>query len=305
MNDPFLSSLALVGTGGHLIMGAIVVLLGIGVLSNFYIRGRYALLERELRYQADSLEGGFRAPVLNRIVHEVSEAFRRGPREVNTQAIIEHSVHAELRGLLLGERFGKSSIGLMIILGLVGTFYGLTMSIGQLVALVSGEPGKGADITQSLTAGLTDALAGMSVAFSVSLFGIGAAITMTVLGIFSSIPDRRLALMVRIEHFVDNVLVPALRGGEEAPAAPGDPAPALATRRLGELVAGFGQSVERLDAVIARFDQSLQGFASNTRDFREFNLHLKDNVQRMSLTFADLSEAVKTQVAALRQRDPR
>jgi hypothetical protein len=40
----------------------------------------------------------------------------------------------------------------------------------------------------------------------------------------------------------------------------------------------------------------LQVFASTTKDFHEFNAHLKDNVQRLSLTFADLSDSLKSQI---------
>ena len=44
---------------------------------------------------------------------------------------------AELRPLLLAERFVRAATGLVIILGLLGTFYGLTLSIGKLVHLVA------------------------------------------------------------------------------------------------------------------------------------------------------------------------
>jgi hypothetical protein len=72
-----------------------------------------------------------------------------------------------------------------------------------------------------------------------------------------------------------------------------------------QMVTNFGRSVDNLNQIIARFDSALQGFASTTRDFREFNLHLKDNVQRMSLGFGDLSETLKSQITALKTRDPR
>jgi hypothetical protein len=61
---------------------------------------------------------------------------------------------------LLGERFVRSATGLVLILGLSGTFYGLTLSIGKLSRLLSVEGAKVADVTQSLTTGLTQALSG-------------------------------------------------------------------------------------------------------------------------------------------------
>jgi hypothetical protein len=305
--DAFLSSLRLAGTGGHVIVATIVILLALGICSNLYIRGAYAALSRELRGDAE-LTGAFRARVLNRILHEAGQAVRRNPSDINTQAIIEHSFQLELSGLMLGERFGKSAVGLMIILGLVGTFYGLTLSIGKLVNLISGEGAANADIALAVTAGLTEALSGMSVAFSCSLFGIGAAILLTVLGVFSSVPERRMALMVQIEHYLDNVLLSQVKAdarGEARTEMAGGPAASVSTGRLEQLVDSFGQSVSQLEGVVGRFDSALQNFASTTRDFREFNLHLKDNVQRMSLGFGDLSEALKTHITTLKSRDQR
>ena len=49
---------------------------------------------------------------------------------------------------------------------------------------------------------------------------------------------------------------------------------------------------------MGQFQGALNTFAGTTRDFREFNLHLKDNVQRMSLAFGDLSETLKREVGS-------
>ena len=70
---------------------------------------------------------------------------------------------------------------------------------------------------------------------------------------------------------------------------------------------GFGETVARLEGAVAGFETALTQFASSSRDFREFNHHLKDNIQRMSLSFGDLSESLKQQThvigASLRARD--
>jgi hypothetical protein len=305
MLDALFGSMSLVGISGHIIIASIVLLLVLGIGVNLAIRGRYALLDGDLRQNAGPRRR-FRYPVLNNIEDEARDAMARGPRDINTQAIIEHNFQLELRGALVGERFVKSSTGLMIILGLVGTFYGLTISIARLVSLVSGDGGTEAvpDLTQSLTRGLTEALSGMSVAFSTSLFGIVAAVIMTLFGVFSNLTDRRTALMVRIEHYIDNLLLGDEAVAGDAPWArePGGP---VVGAGGGAAVQRFGQSVDRLEAVVARFEVALQGFSATTRDFREFNLHLKDNVQRMSLTFGDLSETLKDHVRALRAGEPR
>jgi methyl-accepting chemotaxis protein len=154
-----------------------------------------------------------------------------------------------------------------------------------------------ADLTEGLTRGLTEALSGMSVAFSTSLFGIVSAIVMTLLGVFLNVADRRAAVMTQIEAYIDNVLLGAARAQMV-----GGPAGAFSSdARIEQMVANFGQTVGRLEGVVQAFEGALTKFATSTRDFQEFNHHLKDNIQRMSLSFGDLSEALKRE--ALRHRE--
>jgi hypothetical protein len=206
MFDAFLSNFALLDRSAYVVIAVIVLVLGLGLLATFVLRARYLLLSRELRR---SHTGEFRAKVLVDIVRDALSAIERGVTELNTQAIIEHHFQTRLRSLVVAERFIRASTGLLIILGLVGTFYGLTLAIGRLVKLVSADAdgaGASADLAITLTQGLTQALAGMSVAFTVSLFGIVSAIVMTLVGVFWNVTDRRVALMVEIEAFLDNHL---------------------------------------------------------------------------------------------------
>lgn len=294
-----LRSLSLLDPSGYLIIALILTLLILGIILTLTIRSKYARLERDLRLHG-SADAAFEARVLNAIVRDAQAALALHGGEINAQAIIENNFQAELKGLLVGERFIKASTGLLIILGLVGTFYGLTLSIGKLVALVAGDESNAVDITQSLTHGLTQALSGMSVAFTCSLFGIVGAIVMTLLGVFANVADRRTALMVQIEAYLDNEWLGAGTGraGAGGLARSGSAAGA----QLEAAVADFGVAIGQLHQTVATFESALQSFSSTTRDFREFNLHLKDNVQRMSLSFGDLSETLKEQVGTLKRR---
>jgi hypothetical protein len=295
-----LRSLSLLDPSGYFIIALILTLLTLGIILTQTIRAKYARLERDLRLHG-SADASFEARVLNAIVRDAQAALALHGGEINAQAIIENNFQSELKSLLVGERFIKASTGLLIILGLVGTFYGLTLSIGKLVALVAGDESNAADITQSLTHGLTQALSGMSVAFTCSLFGILGAIVMTLLGVFANVADRRTALMVQIEAYLDNEWLAA--GGSRASAG-GLTARSgsAAGAQLEAAVADFGVAIGQLHQTVATFESALQSFSSTTRDFREFNLHLKDNVQRMSLSFGDLSETLKEQVGTLKRR---
>jgi len=144
----------------------------------------------------------------------------------------------------------------------------------------------------------------MSVAFSTSLFGILAAIVMTLVGVFANVGDRRTATMVRIESYIDNMLPQTSRLPVQEPMLPGQVAGGMRMpdARLDAAFGSFAASVTQLQATVQNFESALNTFAATTRDFREFNLHLKDNVQRMSLTFADLSDNLKDQVSRLNGR---
>jgi hypothetical protein len=295
MRDALFGSLPLVGGSGYVVMTAIVALVVVALLVAAYVRRRYGAMIADVRRNAGHVPPAFRSETLSQIAHEVQTAAEQHGGDVNTQAIIEHNIQSELGGLLAGERFVKAATGLTIILGLLGTFTGLTLSIGKLAALVSGSAPAVGDITESLTRGLTQALSGMSLAFATSLFGIAAAIVMTLAGVFFNVPDRRTAFTVQLEDYLDNVLLAAHRPASAGGAVAAGPAGAA----LEPLVARFGQSVAALEAAVGQFGEALRTFSGTTRDFREFNLHLKDNVQRMSLAFGDLSEALKREVGTL------
>jgi hypothetical protein len=295
MREGLLGSLTVIDTSGYLIITAIVVVLLFGVGLTVYVRARYRIIERELKRHGDPLPR-FASPVLNEIVREVQTVASRQAGELNTQAIVEHKVQTELSSLLLAERFIKTSTGLMIIMGLVGTFYGLTLSIGKLVALVSEDAGKVSDITASVTAGLTEALSGMSVAFSTSLFGITGAIVMTLLSVFANVPERRTAVMLQIEVYIDTVVLAASSSHASARAMGAAP---LTTDSLERATAQFARSIGDLGTAMTRFETALTTFSSSNRDFREFNLHLKDNIQRMSLSFGDLSDTLQRSARVL------
>ena len=117
-------------------------------------------------------------------------------------------------------------------------------------------PAPAADVTLAVTHGLTEALAGMAVAFSNSLVGILSAVVLTVLGVLSNVTDRRTALMVQLETYLDRLL----------------PDAALVRRDAATPFAAFGESVARLEGAVVRFESALRHFAASTKDLREVHL---------------------------------
>jgi hypothetical protein len=256
MPNAILDGLSLVDSVGAGILAINVLALLAGVGAHLFLRAQYRDLERDLDRNGEP-RPHFTHGVLNRIVREAEDDARRS-RDRNAQAIIEDAFQSDLRTLLVAERFVRAATGLVLVLGLLGTFYGLTLSIGKLVHLVSADSGAAGDVAQALTNGLTQALSGMAAAFSNSLVGVASAVVLTLLGVVNNVTDRRMALMVRVETYVDRWCA--------APVAP--------QVDVGNAVAGFGDSVRKLERTVARFESALQSFAERTNDLREVHLVL-------------------------------
>jgi hypothetical protein len=270
----------LIDATGLAILGSTLSTLMLGLLANLWLRGRYAAIERDLHRA--SAEHEFRQPLLRNIMQDAIQAVSR-PGEANLQAIVEERFSTDLRGMMFAERFVRGATGLVIILGLLGTFYGLTLSIGRIVQLVAGDAAATADIAQGVSEGLSRALSGMAVAFSNSLVGVFSAVILTLVGIWSNVSDRRTGVMLKIETFLDRAL----------------PRPMAAAGAAGQ-IAGIREAIAALGTTVARFEAALDRFAQSTGDFDEFNAHLKDNVQRLSLAFGDMRDTLKQQLGGLR-----
>ena len=58
-------------------------------------------------------------------------------------------------------------------------------------------------------------------------------------------------------------------------------------------------TAEALQNSVVKFDGALNRFSDNTRDFSEFNHHLKSNIQRLGVALDDFSEDVKSNVKVM------
>ncbi|MBN2528179.1 MAG: hypothetical protein JXR76_17435 [Deltaproteobacteria bacterium] len=279
-------SLSLVDASGIIIISLIVLILCISLVLNGIVRSRYATFGRDLRsHVRDSTP--FRYQFLRGIHSDVVGLRRSGDLDADIQTLIDFHLSRNLQWALTAERFFKSAAGIMIVLGLVGTFYGLTLSIGKLAALITEDASGIAEITASLTQGLAGALSGMSVAFSTSLVGILSAITIMLVGIFRGPKESRNGFILELEVFLRSQS-PA--GTRQSNAAESDV---------------LRETAHTLHNAVASFGDALQLFSGNIRDFKEFNTHLKDNIQRMSLEFADLSETLKQRAAIIQDENDR
>lgn len=294
-----------------IIIVSILSILFASFIASIIIRSRYKKIGEALeKIKTGSLEGD---ELLTGIVEDYRKAAKDNMNEVNTQAIIERNFNDKLKGMYLAERFIKHSISLMIILGLLGTFYGLTLSIGRLVELLA-DSGNAEMLgsMDSIVEGLINSVRGMSVAFVTSLFGIGSSIILTVLNIFLNIEEVRESLMVQIEEYLDNTVSLEFSKDKINEYS-------MVTNALRETLEQFGGKVDEnfknmvenstsnlinvagsiekaafsLVRTMESFDKTVDKFNENTRDFAEFNHHLRTNIERMNVSLSDFTDDLK------------
>lgn len=114
----------------------IVLILFSSIVISFIIRNKYRILIGDIHDPEHREKHAFYNDVLNKIVAEYKQVLESKKEDINTFALVDKYYHTELKWLEFGEKFVSKAISLMIVLGLLGTFYGLTLSIGELVQLL-------------------------------------------------------------------------------------------------------------------------------------------------------------------------
>ncbi|HHX18003.1 MAG TPA: hypothetical protein GX727_03990 [Clostridium sp.] len=282
---------------------------------NLIVRRKYISIQNDLEKNKDNEKGEFKNNLLNMIVESYKSTALVNYNEVNTQAIIENCFNTKLRIYLVFERFIKHTVSTLITLGLLGTFFGLTLAVTDLVNVFRKIMESDAVTDPTFSTGflndLIPSVYSMGVAFSTSLFGIASSILFTIFNIVCSAEEARETLMVRIEEYLDNTVSLVIAKDKETEYN-------LMNKILKETFIEFGEKIEStlkqtvesfgesltsvvmdvnvtsktLDNTVEKFDSSLKNFASNIKDFTEFNNNLKNNIEKMDVSFIKVTEAL-------------
>lgn len=301
------------GFGMYIIVTTLVIFV-VSFIANLVIRKRYNIILEDLLDWRRKKEANFHSDIINKIVEEFRVAAAESYSEVNTQAIIEKNFNLRLRGLALGERFIKNTNTLLITLGLFGTFVGLTTAVAELAGIFTNmdvsELIENAGM-QALLTHLIGSLEGMSVAFVTSLVGVGCSIVLTILLTIFSAEEARENLMVQIEEYLDNTIALVVSQDKETEYTMmnnilretfmefGDKIQLALKKTVEEfgdklttVVMDVNVSSQTLDATVDKFDASLANFASNMKDLNEFNINMRNNIERMDVNFIKVTEAL-------------
>ncbi|WP_185983395.1 flagellar motor protein MotA [Aureimonas mangrovi] len=171
-------------------------------------------------------------------------------------------------------------IGLLVFLGLLGTFWGLLATIGSISATIETlDPGAGdaATILNSVQTGLSAPLAGMGTAFSSSLFGLAGSMVLGFLDLQVGRAQNR--FYTELEDWLSSIT--DIGSDVAVPVAGRSLAPSgideihLLSERLNRLVQEQG-SGQRTSAAMANLAESIQGLVQHMRSEQQM---LRDFVE--------------------------
>ena len=289
---------------GKLIIAIILFLfiLAFGLL--VILKNKYNLLCKDvnLLYQNTDESISSNNPAIEAAINRYRIGYHDSGSDINTPAIVDSAMESVLKGSSLMERFLKNVVSLLITLGLLGTFIGLTMAVGDLASMFGN--GETTDVLATLEivgSGLLSALSGMGIAFTTSLVGIGCSIIFTVSNIIISPMQKKEQFIVLLEDYLDNYLAPKLKkdrpDDNAAIMAALDDALSRHSITISESLKDSSKMLQDtaiwLNDVMKKFGTTCDSFNGNVRDFSEFNHNLRNNIERMDVNFIRLVEVLR------------
>lgn len=207
-------------------VGGTLFLFLLGVIGNWQFSGLLREILSSLRnsYGRESKAEGFHVNSLPPILFAMMEEYKMqrlaGIEEINTPALVDRHYH-RLRIRVLGlfpipaggwERFFSFINGGMVMLGLLGTFIGLTSSIYSMQKILfTFTTQNQSPIISQILASISRPFEGMSFAFLTSIVGLGASFLLTALssgllgkGISPNTSALKAQLLSECENFLDN-----------------------------------------------------------------------------------------------------
>ncbi|MGB7287190.1 MAG: flagellar motor protein MotA [Salaquimonas sp.] len=178
-------------------------------------------------------------------------------------------------------------IGLLVFLGLLGTFWGLLAtigSIGQTIQSLDPSSGNANDILDALKSGLKAPLDGMGTAFSSSLFGLAGSLILGFLDLQAGRAQTR--FYTELENWLSSITDTNADFGNMAGASSEELRSHLdsITRNLQQ-----GESGPRATAAMASLAESIQGLVQHMRADQKV---MRENEQKSSVQQAQLQETL-------------
>lgn len=193
-------------------------------------------------------------------------------------------------------------VGLLVFLGLLGTFWGLLKTIGSIGETIQAlDPGSGdaAAVLDALKQGLSAPLSGMGTAFSSSLFGLAGSLVLGFLDLQAGRAQTR--FYTELENWLSSVtdLSSDIATPEAARAGPADDI-RLLTERLRSLQESGGSN-PRVAAAMANLADGISGLVKNMRSEQQI---MRDWVEAQSDEQRAMRATLEKIADALKKREP-
>jgi hypothetical protein len=273
--------------------GLIIGVLAVGVLLAF---AQVVRLFREVRW-VNSFRAGSEAgnPVL--LAPMKALLSRSSSMALSTSSL--RSILDSLATRLDESRdIARYLIGLLVFLGLLGTFWGLLQtiaSIGTTIQSLDPSSGNTNDVLEALKAGLSAPLSGMGTAFSSSLLGLSGSLILGFLDLQASRAQNR--FYTELENWLSSVTD---LGSDLAVAHAGKSGSAEEIRALSErlrAVQETGGSNQRVAAAMANLADGISGLVKNMRSeqqmMRDWVEAQSDEQKEVRATLEKLAEAIR------------
>jgi len=162
-----------------------------------------------------------------------------------------------------GRDISRYLTGLLVFLGLLGTFWGLIETVGSVGSIINNLQvgGDASSVFDALKQGLAAPLGGMGISFSSSLFGLAGSLILGFLDLQTSQAQNRFYIGFEdwLATTVQDLGVAGLNGGSAMP-----PAALNAIDRLRQAVAEAGSS-KATTAAMANLAEAIQGLVHHMR----------------------------------------
>ncbi|MCB1420960.1 MAG: flagellar motor protein MotA [Nitratireductor sp.] len=186
-------------------------------------------------------------------------------------------------------------IGLLVFLGLLGTFWGLLQTIGSISETIrSLNPGSGDanDILEALKSGLSAPLDGMGTAFSSSLFGLGGSLILGFLDLQAGRAQTR--FYTELENWLSSITDMTADFGSLSGASGEELREHLDSLTRNLQSGAGGESSGRATAAMASLAESIQGLVQHMRAdqqaMRQQQTELQDTLNKLNKFFDKASK---------------
>src|SRR5690554_3692633 len=295
LHAPLLRAFSATPVFNLLILGV----LAFGVLVNVM---QVIRLQREVNwieaYRRSSPERALGTPVLLAPMARMLAQGGRKPQTLSTQSMrsILDSIHLRLEEQ---RDLSRYLVGLLIFLGLLGTFWGLLITIASIGEIIAGLSA-GSDAVamfEALKSRLQQPLAGMATSFSTSLFGLAGSLLLGLIDLFAARAANR--FYTEVEDWLSGITRLSSGG------ALGD-ADASVPAYVQALLEQTADGLERMQRALVESERERRGNAQQMAELSTHLAKLTEHLGRDSRVLADLAETqagLKTALTALARDD--